>query len=212
VKFSGALGLAPSSEHDDVAARDVHCMIESSLWRLSAHSESRPNVGFSVENSDVIKVAVLKSLALVLSSLFEFLLAEVKSSLNHQVSSNENRAMAFSLAWSRSSAVRLRPSHDLKVENVHIIKELIAVPASEHEHLSSSNEIGSVIKPCCGSSSSLRTLVPCHGHRVESVKVSERLVLLSLSSKDNDPGACEDSGVAVPGGRGCPRDFRFNPS
>jgi hypothetical protein len=196
--------LGPASKHDDVWSWDIETMAVSAFRRRAGDSESGPHEGFSIEHFDVIVVWVFEDWALFKVSFSEHLVSVLVASMDDEVVANQDSAVA--LSWGRFGSWGLRPypSHELKVEDVQVIEEVLAIPASEHKHLVASNKCGSMSKPCCGGTGSVWALVPSHLDWIQSVKVSEDNVLAwSFSSKDQNSTACQYRGMAIPGlGRG----------
>jgi len=110
---AGSASSRPAAEHDDIAAGDIHAVSESMLWWSSADSQTRPLVVLSVQNPNVIQVALSKSSALILSSLLHIFFVIPEASVDHQICSDQDSAMAFPRAGSRARAFRLGPSHNL---------------------------------------------------------------------------------------------------
>lgn len=108
--------LRPTTEHHNVRARNIHRVTEAMFRRSSTDTQSGPNVGFSVENSNVVEVAFLQCCALMLKPSFRhcfFIVME--TTVDHKVSADENCTMAFTRAWTGARSIRFRPSHDLEI-------------------------------------------------------------------------------------------------
>ena len=167
------------------------------LWWIATDSESRPDVGLGVKNPDVVQVAFLEGSSLVLSSSLEHvLLVEPETSVHDEVRTNQNGAVAFPRARSRTASLWLGPGHNLEVKDVNIVEEVVAIPAAKHNHLGSSDQVGSMIEPGRRSTTTLWALIPSHSDRIESMQVSEH-VTLALASEYDDPRTSEDRGVAI---------------
>jgi len=93
---SGATGSRPATEHDDITAGDVHSVTESVLWWRSTDPESGPNVGLSVQNSNVIQIALLESGTLTFTSFFHLVFIVIETTMDYQVSSDQDGAMTLS--------------------------------------------------------------------------------------------------------------------
>ena len=106
--------LCPASEHDDVGARDIHCVTEAVLRRSAADSESRPDERLCIEHSDIVQVAFLQcgSLFATASATHVFLI-EPESSMNDQVGADKDGTVTLAWARSRTRCVRFVPSHHL---------------------------------------------------------------------------------------------------
>ena len=104
------------------------------------------------------------------------------------------------------------PCHHFEVENIQVVIVIFAVPSSEHEHLCALNQVCRVTIPPKGCTSSLWPLIPGHCDRIQSMKVSKCLILVSLATKDNDARACQDCCVIVPRLRWCPLDLWLYPT
>jgi hypothetical protein len=63
---------------------------------------------------------------------FVFVLIEAEPTLNDQVGPDLDSRMTLPLRWSWPSALWLGPSHHFEIKDVEIIKEILAVPASEN--------------------------------------------------------------------------------
>ena len=71
-------------------------MAESMLWGRTTHSKTGPNVGFCIEDTDVVKVALLKSgtLAFETGFLHDFFTV-LETSMDYQVSADQNGAVTL---------------------------------------------------------------------------------------------------------------------
>ena len=89
-------------------------MAKPVLGRSAADTETSPDVSFSIENSDVIQVALLESCALLAAaSTPHMLLVEVETTVDDQVGADKDGTVTFPGAWGWSRSVRLSPCHHL---------------------------------------------------------------------------------------------------
>lgn len=144
-------------------------MAISCFWRQATDSQSRPDIGIGVQDTDVVEVAVLNVAALVEPTVLELRLSELKPTVYDEVVADQDGGMSLSGSWSGATALWALPGHDLKVEHIYIIIIVFAIPASKHVHFGATNYIGGVIEPRWWCTSATWALVPSHGDRIESV-------------------------------------------
>ena len=186
-------------------------MAKPVLGRSTADTETSPDEGLSIENSDIIQVALLEgSSLLATASTPHVLLVEEEATVDDQVGADEDRAVTFPWAGRGAGGIGLRPGHHLQVEDVDIVEEVCTVPAAEDDHLRAVDQVGGVIEAGSGSTAAFRALEPSHGEGVKRVQISEDS-LVALASKDDDSGASQHGRVAVPGRRRRSRDARLDP-
>lgn len=125
--------------------------IPGERW-CAADSESAPDEVVSVEDAQVVEVAFPEVGSVLADSLgemtFVFVLIEAEAALDDEVRSDLDGRMALPLRGCWSCALRLGPCHHFQVENVEVVEEVLAVPASENEHLGPPEERGRVGESC----------------------------------------------------------------
>ena len=132
------------------------------FWRCTTNSKTRPNESFRIKNSDVIKIALLESGSLLLaSSFYHVIIVKPKTTMNNEICTYQNCAMAFSWGRSRTCCVRFRPCHYFEIKSEDIIKELFTVPSTEYNHFSATYEVCSVVESCGRSTSTPALQLPC---------------------------------------------------
>jgi hypothetical protein len=73
------------------------------LWGRTTHSKTRPNVGLCIENTDVVKVALLKSGTLALETgLLHNVFTVLETSVDYQVCADQNGAVTLTRGRSRA--------------------------------------------------------------------------------------------------------------
>lgn len=65
-------------------------MVESVLRRRARDTETRPDKGFGVKDSDVVQVALLEGSADSTNVLLHVLIVEVEATMNDKVSSDQD--------------------------------------------------------------------------------------------------------------------------
>ena len=164
-------------------------MAKPVLGRSTTDTETSPDVSFSIENSDIIQVALLESCTLLAAaSTPHMLLVEVETTVDDQVGADENGTVTFPRAGCGSRGIRLRPGHHLKVKDVDIVEEVRTIPTAKDDHLGTVDKVGRVIEAGSGSTTTFRALEPSHGKWVKRVQISEDS-LVAFASKDDDSGA-----------------------
>ena len=164
-------------------------MAKPVLGRSTADTKTSPDVSFSIENSDVIQVALLESCALfTAASSPHMLLVEVETTVDDQVGADENGTVTFPRARCGARGIRLRPGHHLKVKDVDIVEEVRTIPTAKDDHLGTVDKVGRVIEAGSGSTTAFRALEPSHGEWVKRVQISEDS-LVAFASEDDDSGA-----------------------
>ena len=118
-------------------------MAKPVLGRSTTDTETSPDVSFSIENSDVIQVALLKSCALLAAaSSPHMLLVEVETTMDDQVGADENGTVTFPRTRCGARGIRLRPGHHLKVKDVDIVEEVRTIPTAKDDHLCAVYKVG----------------------------------------------------------------------
>ena len=145
------------------------------------------------------------------SCFFHIIVVEPESSMNNKIGSNQNGAMTFSWARSRSSCLRLWPSHDLKIKHVNIVKEFLTVPTSKYNHFGTSNKVGGVVKSSRWSTTAFWTLIPSHRYGIKSMQISENS-FRSFSSKYDNSGPSKNRRMTIPWRWWRTRDLWLDPS
>lgn len=122
-------------------------MRKSRQRRGTTHPQSRPYKIISIQNSQIIQIKTPQLSPLFKPSSILLLFIKVKSSLNNQISSYLDTGMSLSRRRSRSSTLRLSPSHYLQIQQIQIIKIILSIPPPKYKHLSPSNQISTMSKP-----------------------------------------------------------------
>jgi hypothetical protein len=82
----------------------------------------------------------------------------VESAVDEQVVSDLNRRVSLSRTRDRTRAFWLGPGHSFQIEYVQIVEEVLAIPASEDDHLGPADEIGGVSEARRRRAAALRSL------------------------------------------------------
>lgn len=193
VSIAIARVLGPTTEHNNVAARNIQSVSVSCFWRKARDSEAGPNESVSIEHSYVVHITTLHVGALVESAGLELSLAEFETSVDDQVVSDQDACVALSGSRRRTTAIWSLPSHDFEVQNINVIEIVFAVPATEYVHFGAADDVGRVVEPRRRSTSASGPLVPSHRYWVKSMKVLERSVFAALSSENDDSRTGQES-------------------
>lgn len=135
-------------------------------WRAT-DSQAGPDVALSVQDSDIVQVALLQSSTLMQATSFLHLFfVKPEATVHDQVRPNQNGAVTLSWRWRRPSAVLLRPGHNLEIKSINIVEEIRSVPSAKDDHLGATNEVCGVVETSSWSTATFWALVPCHCKRI----------------------------------------------
>ena len=135
------------------------------------------------------------------------------SSMNNQVTSNQNRTMTLSRRRLRPCGLRPHPRHQLQIQYMQISVKVLPVPTSKNKHLIPSYQCRSMPKSSSRSSSPVWTLIPGHLDWIQCVEISKNSTLsLSFTSEDENTGAGKHCSVPITGLWGCSFYFWLDPS
>ena len=112
--------------------------------------------------------------------------------MDDQVGSDEDRAVALPRRWGRTRGGGLGPRHDLEIKNVHVVEEIFAIPTSEDEHLRAADQVGAVIEPGRGSTTTFRSLEPCHGDWIQGMEIAVGISFVTLAAEYDNSRSSED--------------------
>lgn len=79
--------------------------------------------------------------ALVESTVFELGLSELEATVDDQVVADQDGGVTLARSGCGSTALGALPGHDLKVKDINVIIIILTVPASEHVHFGSADNI-----------------------------------------------------------------------